>query len=211
MSEDYVSHWRKHRRYGDFKPTLNEERRFYVYTLCAFVNEKWIPFYVGKGTKLRFVEHFKSLEKGEHPNRLLQHVYDQLTKDGVDIGTQQMGIQEPGDTKPQLTFEPVAYMIEEFWVRKLGRIDKGTGPLTNLTWGGPGCPGRVMSDEEIRKRSERKLQGLLRRGWSHHQLVKDKLSAALQRHWDTATDDWKAFHRKRVREGIAVAKRMAHE
>lgn len=199
--------WREGRGYGGLKPTLNEERRYYVYVFSAYPEGEWKPLYVGKGTKLRCIDRFRSLGRGEHPNRLLQHVFSQYVKKGVLVGSQQIGINE-GCTDPRLMTEDQAFVLEEKLIRQMGRIDKGTGPLANLAEGGPGSPGRIMSDKEMRRFSQKRLEGLLRRGWKHTDDTRHRLSEIVQEHWNNASPEWRDFHRNRVKEGIA-AKRMA--
>lgn len=50
--------------------------------------------------------------------------------------------------------EQEAFDLEEYLVKLIGRAQLGTGPLTNMTRGGDGVAGQVVSEETRRKLSE---------------------------------------------------------
>jgi len=141
---------------------------FYVYSL--HINDKEIPFYIGKGKK----------------DRKDMHVYESLRKKDV-IGNNRT-IKENkilkaisnGDiiiskiVKDNL-FESVAFELEEFLILSIGRIDLKTGPLTNMSNGGEGNAGCKWSDE-----SKSSIKGRVpwNKGIPHSQKSKDKMSKA---------------------------------
>ena len=53
-----------------------------------------------------------------------------------------------------LTWES-ACRLEIAWIKKIGRRDKGLGTLVNMTNGGEGVPGRIVSKQEIIKISKK--------------------------------------------------------
>jgi hypothetical protein len=53
--------------------------------------------------------------------------------------------------------EEDAFELEEFLILEIGRIDLGSGPLINMTAGGEGCSGRVVS-EKVREGARERLK-----------------------------------------------------
>lgn len=94
-----------------------------------------IPFYVGRGQGRRVTEHLtpKNLERKTR-------FYCKLRK------------MLAGGNRPQIEFLYVCLSFEEanrlevMTIKKWGRLDNGTGCLTNHTDGGEGQTGRVVSD-----------------------------------------------------------------
>lgn len=87
------------------------------------------PYYIGKGTKNRIIRHFTDLEYSKRYNKIKYHKIKNIIKAGYD---------------PKLYFgilnnsleEKQALLLESQYVKILGRIDKKTGILSNLTDGG---------------------------------------------------------------------------
>jgi hypothetical protein len=110
-----------------------EERRFYVYaylrTRDSTNGKSGTPYYIGKGCGDR--------------------AYDSHHRVG------------PPKDRTNIIFlgwnllEDHAFEAEKHFIRYYGRIDSGTGCLGNLTDGGEGSSGWVMSAESRRKHSER--------------------------------------------------------
>lgn len=89
------------------------------------------PFYVGISTSTR------RANRKDSRNKYWRHVYK---KYGISSRIIAKGISW-GD----------ACELEEFLIETIGRKDLGKGPLCNLTCGGEGAPGRVLSEEHKRK------------------------------------------------------------
>ena len=116
---------------------------FYVYMYCK---PNGTPFYVGKGKEDRWEYHIKQAKK-------------QRTTDGnkLKINTIRKILKQGNE--PLIKFidtdlsEEQAFELEEFLISEIGRIDLGTGTLTNLTNGGEGSTGTIVSQETRSKRS----------------------------------------------------------
>lgn len=116
-------------------PNLSLEEIFYVY---IFIDPRnGLPFYVGKGKGNRWKQHFwkSSLFKNTPKNSKLKKILSL----GLEVIVHFYIIDVP---------EHIAYITEEALIQKYGRIDIGTGILTNCTSGGDGV--RDVS-EQVRK------------------------------------------------------------
>ena len=127
-------------------------RRFYVYLHRIIYPDTntFVPVYVGKGTGDRKLSHFNDLKKGTHSNRLFQsvfNIYNKLADLKLEKGEWRVQTFEAPDGG--LFYEWEAFDIERHCVKEHGRRDNGTGCLTNLTDGGEGTSGRILSDEQI--------------------------------------------------------------
>lgn len=137
-----------------FDLALLARRDFYVY---ALFRENGIPFYVGKGSGIRFRQHFWSanLKTKSHKNSIIRGMLAKgiepivaLLAEGLDAET--------------------AYSYEIIWIQALGRLPSGM--LTNRTDGGEGSRG--FSPETIEFFRQRAS------GYRHSEATKVKLSAA---------------------------------
>jgi len=131
-----------------------EDRRFYVYYLRRpdksdpFEPEKGQPFYVGKGSNCRYKEHRKEAlvllhKPGPKPIRI--KIIYKLWKQGLDF-------QE--DIIFNNLTENEAFEIEIKTIELYGRIDLATGCLANMTNGGEGSSGIIITDEWRKNLSE---------------------------------------------------------
>jgi hypothetical protein len=95
---------------------------YYVY---AYLRKSDLtPYYIGKGKGKRLHEkHLVSVPEDKSRIRILK---DNLTED-------------------------VAHALEIMWIAFYGRKDNGTGILRNMTDGGEGSAGRVVSEESKKK------------------------------------------------------------
>lgn len=112
-------------------------RDFYVYIIVD-PSKNYEPVYVGKGTGNRAFTHLN--RKDKHPLTL------RLSK------------MRNKNIEPKFSFyscesEELAFFIEEELIQKYGRKDKKTGPLLNLTDGGEGICGRIVTNETRKKLS----------------------------------------------------------
>jgi hypothetical protein len=138
----------------------NKGSIFYAYVLFDWLG---VPRYVGKGHGNRDLSH----ENRSSVNWLKDQFIEQtwLMLDEIP----KVKIQE------NLT-ESEAFNIEILLIKTIGRIDRGTGPLTNMTDGGEGPSGRSRSREH-----QEKLNALLS-GKPRTEEVKAKIRAKLLGH-----------------------------
>jgi hypothetical protein len=101
-----------------------------VYYTYAYLREDRSPYYIGKGKGNRAYREYRRIRPPKDKSRILI-------------------------LKQNLT-EAEAYKHEIYMINVFGRIDLGTGILRNLTNGGEGGSGAVVSEEHKRKMSESK-------------------------------------------------------
>jgi len=104
---------------------MNKENEFYVY---MYLRKNGTPYYVGKG-------------KGDRAFRTNRRIRPPKDKSKIVFHTKDLS-------------EDKAFALEVKLIAKYGRIDNGTGILRNLTDGGEGSSGLIMSDEFRAKRKE---------------------------------------------------------
>jgi len=93
-------------------------------------------FYVGKGKNERAWSHLS--RKDKHP---LTHRFNKMRQNGI---TPNISLYSELD-------EELAFFLEEELIAKFGRKDLGTGTLLNMTNGGDGGAGYVVSEETRKK------------------------------------------------------------
>ncbi len=119
-------------------PIIKKEARdpnradFYIYLNVHHDTGERVPFYVGKGSNGR--------SDSVHGRNPFWHRV--ATKHGYTTE-----IMESGMT------EEAAFALEKHLIKTIGRRDLGLGPLVNLTDGGEGMSGHVLSDETKAKMS----------------------------------------------------------
>jgi len=114
---------------------MNNE--FYVY---VYYKPNGTPFYVGKGKGKRYLSHLQEAKKEitSDCNRLKISTIRKILRSG----------QEPIIKVINVNLEENnAFELEEYLISTIGRIDLGTGPLTNLTKGGDGTSGHTHTEE----------------------------------------------------------------
>lgn len=125
-----------------------EENIFYVYIYLAPKSNA--PFYVGKGKNSRYKSHLNAAKNKKSDSFMSRKIRK---------------IQRETKQDPEIIFfkenlsEDEAFSIEIELIKRWGRKDSKTGPLLNLTDGGESDSGRIISDEERKRFSER------RKGW----------------------------------------------
>lgn len=138
-----------------FNPS--KDKIYYVYILrrpdkCdPFDIEKGQPFYIGKGSNGRALQHrieAESYKTGRKPIKIfvIRHLW-------------KMGLDYEIDMIAQHISENEAFRFEKFLIKKYGRIDKHTGLLANQTDGGEGCSGRIAS-EKYKQLMSKKFKGI---------------------------------------------------
>ena len=98
---------------------------YYTY---AYLREDGTPYYIGKGKAVRITNNLHRISIPKEKDRIIF-------------------------LKKNLTDEE-ARKHEIYMIAVLGRKDLGTGILRNLTSGGEGCAGRVLSEETKKKLSK---------------------------------------------------------
>lgn len=119
---------------------------YYVYLLIDPRNN--LPFYVGKGKKYRYLDHFKEYNLKKDFNKIKVNKILKIKKLGYDVIIQ---------FYKKDIYEDEACKLEKFLINFYGRINLKTGILTNLTDGGEGVSGKVFTKEE---RELRRLRAL---------------------------------------------------
>lgn len=110
----------------------------FVYGDLRFTSE---PFYVGKGSGRRLQWH--RYDPKSTRNRIKWGVIERIRKAGLEYAV--VNLVE-GLTEDE------AFALEVRAIAAIGRRNKGTGPLTNLTDGGEGASGWVPSEAELERR-----------------------------------------------------------
>lgn len=126
------------------------------------------PVYVGKG-KISDKRKEKHLIKNRHRNTKLVNLNEHLKRNHIEpiyISIFQTDCEES------------AFQKECDLIRIIGREDKKTGPLFNLTDGGEGCSGRIISQQQ-------------RKCTSHH----------MRKYWLDADDIQRSEHGKKSLAG----------
>ena len=116
----------------------------YCYKNISFLYE---PIYVGKGTGTRKISHLKCINKHGNP-----YFGNKLHKIASEFSKQEM--QKYILIFGSLLEEQEAFDLETDLIEEIGRHDLKLGSLTNLTDGGDGASGVVVSEETKQKLSE---------------------------------------------------------
>lgn len=101
---------------------------FYTY---AYLREDGTPYYIGKGHGYRIYHNRRKIKPPKDKSRIIF-------------------------LKKNLT-EEEAFKHEKYMIAIFGRKDNGTGILRNLTDGGEGCSGILVSEETRKKMSKAKI------------------------------------------------------
>lgn len=135
-------------------------RRFYVYAFLrnksSSTGPKYSPYYIGKGQGARAYSRNRNGAPRPTDSNFIVFVQEGLT-------------------------EEEAFSLEKYCIALYGRIDNGTGILRNLTDGGEGTSGWVVS-EDVRLRMSEAQQGEKHYlfGKTHSQETKEKMSKSKQ-------------------------------
>ncbi len=94
------------------------------------------PFYVGEGSGYRYKRHISNYEIEWNYNKIKNGKIKSILNEGYDL-TKYIVFYKDGLTKSE------ALQIEIFLIEKMGRLNKKTGILSNLTDGGDGWSGAI--------------------------------------------------------------------
>jgi group I intron endonuclease len=94
------------------------------------------PIYVGKGKDWRLVHHKNNPPKSHFGNTIRKIISEGLSPEIIKV--------------QDCISEQDAFNLEIRLIKLIGRLDKGTGPLLNMTDGGEGASGHIKS-QELRK------------------------------------------------------------
>jgi hypothetical protein len=146
------------------------ENRFYVYILRRpdkvdpFDESKGCPFYVGKGCKKRADDHRREARRliesdSQHPYKI--YIIHYLWRKGLKYKT---------EIAHKNLLEKDAIKLEIELIAFYGRKDNGTGILSNMTNGGDGVSGWIMTEER------KAIQSKNSKGRKHTDESKRKIS-----------------------------------
>lgn len=142
------------------KPKKTDEEIFYVYvyldprkpgkySYCnGNINFEYEPFYVGKGSGNRYFYHIEEASRYKDKRAMNKHKLNRIRK-----------IKRQTNNNPIIIFyerhlsDHISQHLECLLIAKIGRSDKGAGPLTNLTDGGEGNSGWIASESNRLKHS----------------------------------------------------------
>ena len=113
----------------------------YVYNSCMFAYE---PFYIGKGSGDRYLFHLK--ENKYNYNKYKNNKIQKILSEGYNL--EQYILIIPCNSEQE------SLNLEIKLIGDIGRHDLKEGPLTNLTDGGEGVSGIVVSKETRKKMSK---------------------------------------------------------
>jgi hypothetical protein len=139
-------------------------------------NFEYEPFYVGKGKESRYKQHLKESLLKNDGNRLKANKIKKIQRLGYEIPI--LKFKEDISEDESITLE-----IE--LIKTIGRIDKKTGPLTNLTDGGEGRSGHIPSEETKEKLRQKHL------GLKASDETKAKMSAFQRDRYDSMSEEEK--------------------
>lgn len=122
------------------KPTL----KHYTYALISPLTNK--PFYIGKGTKKRYLDHFTEIIINKTYNKHKTNTIKQILSLKKDVLIEIL-FQSNNEKE---CFDKEIELIELY-----GRKNNKTGILTNLTNGGEGTSGHVPTKQNLKKMSIR--------------------------------------------------------
>jgi hypothetical protein len=104
------------------------------------------PFYIGKGKFNRITYHIRQSTLDNDYNKIKNNKIKEIIHDKL----------KPIIIKYKSNlFENEAYNLESKMVKTIGRVDKKTGPLTNLTGGGAGATEYIYTEQLRQKMSKR--------------------------------------------------------
>ena len=116
-----------------------------IYFVYMYLDSDNVPFYIGKGQGSRYYVSMH-LRKND-TNTFLKNKIRKVGVDNIKIHFLHKDISEEE-----------SFSWERYWIKYIGRRDKGEGTLCNLTDGGEGDSGRIVP-EETRQKIRETLKG----------------------------------------------------
>lgn len=117
----------------------NSKKTFYVYGL---LKPDSTPFYIGKGKQYRLFNHEKEIYK-DYYNPLKSEIIKYIINNDDELYYEIYKFFDNDN-------EEESFLLEKELIKKYGRIDLGTGILTNLTDGGDGEAPSPYTIEKIK-------------------------------------------------------------
>lgn len=118
---------------------------YYVYCLTDPRNN--LPFYIGKGKGKRMYSHERDVKNGKIPNTNNTYLFWKIKK------ILKLGLHIIYNKMAENLDDSSALLREMEEIRRIGRHDLHLGTLCNLTDGGEGNSGKVVSEASKRKMS----------------------------------------------------------
>lgn len=138
------------------------------------------PFYIGKGTKERYLDHLKYPYAGKNP-----HKTNTVNKILRETGKYPI----IGFVKTEMT-QKDALLLEMELISVIGRKSKKNGSLTNLTDGGDGCLGFTFS-KELKEKWSRLAKERAKFGVHNHsskKVYQYNLDGSFVKEWECKRD-----------------------
>jgi hypothetical protein len=130
---------------------------FYLRSRDSAIGKAGTPYYVGKGKGRRAYSNTRLVPVPEDKNNIV-FVLENLT-------------------------EEQAFRNEIDFISWYGRVNSGNGILRNLTDGGEGSSGLILSEENKRKNRER------RKNKNHSEESKRKTRESMEKYWQNADEN----------------------
>lgn len=168
---------------------MKKEKEHYIYVYLdqrkkgdwVFEDKKfeYKPFYIGKGKYYRINYHLQPKLRGD--NSIKSNIINSIVKETNELPIHYKIYEN-------LSFEE-SNMIEIKIIKHFGRIDKGTGILSNMTDGGEGFKNVTFTEETRKKMSEAKIGKLKGKNNGNSKIVEQyDLNGNFIRAYDSLTE-----------------------
>ncbi len=125
--------------------SLQSQNNHYVY--CLIDPRNSLPFYIGKGKGKRMYSHERDVKNGKIPNSNNTYLFRKIKN------ILELGLHIIYNKLAENIDNTTALLVEVKEIRKIGRSNLGLGPLCNLTDGGEGNSGKIISEASKLKMS----------------------------------------------------------
>ena len=152
------------------------------------------PFYVGKGEGDRYKTHLTESSLKSKDNPFKNNVIKKIIKETGNI---------PKIIKYRINItELEAFELETKMIKVIGRRNIRTGPLTNLTDGGEGCSGRIITDETKEKLSISNKETWKKLPEELKRIKIEKIQKTVIEQYANMSNEEKSRRKKLQKEGI---------